>query len=591
MSVTQDQILARVKESMRVGEYLHAYDWALLGLEDYLEDEELRYYAVLALARTGATDQARSRYTEFKLDTVSNVNAAALAARLVKDKALISHPSKKPAHFIEAAKLYEDLFNKSENKDYYPAINAATTYFLAGEHERAHILANQVLDLCAATSPSYWRYASEAEAHLLNNDIEPAKQALSMASDYANDNFAEIGATKKQLALIHNDSDVLNTLKIPQVMHYAGHIISPNDTEGRFPANREAEITEKISSIIDELEIGIAYGSLASGADIIFAEEVLKRGGEVHITLPFDLEEFKKISVVNSGQQWVERFDYCWENASSQSFTSTGAYQDDDTLFDYCSLYSMGRACLRQQHLAAPLSQVLVWDEKVSSAVAGTYKDHKTWTELGFKSHIISLAKPEEQSEQANRKVYPKPKNEKRLHAIVFGDIKGFSSLPDAKLPIFVNEIMGCLADVLDSMGDDVLMANTWGDGLFIVLKDVEVAARCSIKMQKALKKLELDDDELKEKAELRLGIHFGPVYTIKDPVTKRENFFGEHVNRAARIEPITPPRQVYVTESFAAQLALTQGAHYKTEYVGYMPMAKDYGDLPMYLLREKFDD
>ena len=86
---------------------------------------------------------------------------------------------------------------------------------------------------------------------------------------------------------------------------------------------------------------------------------------------------------------------------------------------------------------------------------------------------------------------------------------------------------------------------------------------------------------------ELRLGIHFGPIYEIEDPVTKRRNYFGEHVNLAARIEPITPPSQVYVTESFAAQLTLSRGLNYRTEYVGIMPMAKDFGDLRMYLLRE----
>jgi adenylate cyclase len=73
----------------------------------------------------------------------------------------------------------------------------------------------------------------------------------------------------------------------------------------------------------------------------------------------------------------------------------------------------------------------------------------------------------------------------------------------------------------------------------------------------------------------------------VIDPVAKRNNFFGEHVTRAARIKPKKSPGEVYVTESFAAQLALIDSHKYEVEYVGYMPMAKNYGDLRMYLLKE----
>ena len=591
MTATLNQVLSSIKDSMRTGEYLLAYDWALIGLLDHPKDEQLRYFAVLALARTGATDQAQAKYELYEMNSFSTLETAALGSRLIKDKALISHPRKKTRRFTKAAELYEEVFDREGRTQFYPAINAATTYHLAGEIERAQELANEVLELCNATEPSYWRYASEAEAYLLKNDISQAKAALIQASALAESDLASIAATKKQLALIYNDPEVLDTLKIPRVIHYAGHIINPNSNAGRFPADQESEIANSIAKLIKELDVGIAYGSLAAGADILFAEAVLANGGEVHVTLPFDIEDFKETSVAQSGGEWLDRFDECWAAASSQSFSSKGGYCGDDTLFDYCSLYSMGRACLRHQHLGSPLSQILVWDGEKPAAPAGTYKDYQTWSGLGFDTHIIPVKGVVRENANTPPKVRPVIDNERKLHAIVFGDIKGFSSLTDAKLPIFVSEIMGCLASVIDSMDNSVLMANTWGDGLFIVLKDVSVAAKCAKNMQKALKKLTVEDPELQEKAELRLGIHFGPVYNLKDPITKRQNFFGEHVNRAARIEPITPPRQVYVTEPFAAQLALTESANYKTEYVGYIPMAKDYGELPMYLLQEKFDD
>jgi hypothetical protein len=57
-------------------------------------------------------------------------------------------------------------------------------------------------------------------------------------------------------------------------------------------------------------------------------------------------------------------------------------------------------------------------------------------------------------------------------------------------------------------------------------------------------------------------------------------------VSRTARIEPVTPPGAVYVTEPFAAALELAGRRDLACDYVGHMPAAKDYGRLRMYRLR-----
>jgi len=55
-------------------------------------------------------------------------------------------------------------------------------------------------------------------------------------------------------------------------------------------------------------------------------------------------------------------------------------------------------------------------------------------------------------------------------------------------------------------------------------------------------------------------------------------------VSRTARIEPVTPPGEVYVTEQFAARLAL-EPAGFGCDYVGQVPAAKGYGTMRMYHL------
>ena len=83
----------------------------------------------------------------------------------------------------------------------------------------------------------------------------------------------------------------------------------------------------------------------------------------------------------------------------------------------------------------------------------------------------------------------------------------------------------------------------------------------------------------------LRLGGHLGPVFPVRDPVLGTDAFMGSHVSRTARIEPVTPPGAVFVSEPFAAALELA-GSTFACDYVGHMPAAKDFGRLRMYRLR-----
>lgn len=82
----------------------------------------------------------------------------------------------------------------------------------------------------------------------------------------------------------------------------------------------------------------------------------------------------------------------------------------------------------------------------------------------------------------------------------------------------------------------------------------------------------------------LRVGLHVGPVFELSpDPVLGRTNYFGQHVNRTARIEPITLPGTVYASEQFAALLTVVVGHEYSCEFVGVEPPAKGYATTPLY--------
>jgi class 3 adenylate cyclase len=153
-------------------------------------------------------------------------------------------------------------------------------------------------------------------------------------------------------------------------------------------------------------------------------------------------------------------------------------------------------------------------------------------------------------------------------------------------MPAFTGELLGTLAAVLDRYDSAICHRNTWGDALYVVLDDARTAAACALDLQAAMASLDLAAVGLPASLALRLGAHVGPVLQLGDPVLRAQVFCGSHVTRTARIEPVTPPGAVYITEHFAAALAVFGGDEFAYDYVGHMPMAKDYGRLRMHRLR-----
>src|SRR6266403_3764154 len=133
-----DAWIAEIHNANARGELLQAYDLAERALEDFPEDSVLRYNAVLALARAGATRQARSHYDRFKLgDLITDhptdaflTDVAALDARMAKDEALQETRAQRNLLLADAAARYETIFRRA--KGYYPGINAATLALLCG---------------------------------------------------------------------------------------------------------------------------------------------------------------------------------------------------------------------------------------------------------------------------------------------------------------------------------------------------------------------------------------------------------------------------------------------------------------------------
>jgi len=584
-AATPAEWLARVRALEGRGEFLQAYDTAQQGLAAHPEDLWLKHRAVLVLAKAGATRRAGEELQRLGLVGHSEVEVAALEARVAKDMALAAPPAARGELLRHAGDLYERVYRRGGG--YYPGINVATLRLLAGDVGQAEQIAAEVLALCdAAPDDGFYGTATRAEALLVLGRAAEARAALEVAAGLTED-LAAKATTRRQLRLVADargiDEAVLAPLAAPTVITYTGHMIAAPDVAGRFPSTSEAQVALDIAASLERHGVGFGYGPLASGSDILFAEALLARNAELHVVLPFDGEEFKQVSVAPAGADWLARFDACLARATSVTYATDDRYLGHDQLFTYGSYVAMGLAVLRARYIDAPVRQIAVWDGAPAAGVAGTAIDVAVWRAHGGVVDIISCA-PVASAAPVSAGTTASASG-RQLRAMLFGDVKGFSKLREAQIPPFVEHVLGAFGRTLGRYEGAVLYANTWGDGLFVVLKDTEAAAECALDLQRAMAEIPLAALGLPETLALRLGGHFGPVFSAEDPVQHVANFFGAHVSRTARIEPVTPPAEVYVTEPFAARLALGPG-NFASDYVGQVPAAKGYGTLRMYHLR-----
>jgi hypothetical protein len=557
------------------GDLLLAFDEATNALAAGHRDRRLRYLQVLALARMEETARARRLYEDHLAGNDDDLDIMALHARLLKDDGLRAGD---PGMLRQASALYAAVFDKTGAA--FPAVNAATLAFLAGDRRRADEFARATIEaLGPGQVPThYYDAATAAEAHLLLGDAGAAETALSLAMTLPGSDLGARSSTSRQLQRIVEASaglrDVTDRLRPPPVLTYCGHMLVADPS-------REAELSARIDAELDKLGSRIAFGALACGADILIAERLLARGGQINVVLPFLPEDFVRTSVASGGEAWVPRFEACLARANEVVVASATHDIGDDRQYEYCSMLMMGYARLRANHLGTSALQLAIWDEVEMAGPAGTSADVRLWRGRGGRTIVLPFKRaglPRPAAAGPARSVSVP----RAVRAMIFTDFAGFSRIDEAALPEFWEAVIGTAASVIERFGDDVCARNTWGDALFVVTRSASAAARLALALQQALVPAR---GQFGEGAGMRISAHLGAVYEAIDPVTGRPTFFGREVNRTARIEPITSVGEVYVTRAFAAVLEMDEPGSFEFSYVGRVPLAKEFGEESMYRL------
>lgn len=597
--MTVDAALASAQRAVAVGDALSAVD-VLQALPEAAHTLASQHLLILSLLRAGALADARSRLAALVEAGHQDEETLGLVAREAKARwQQAASPADKQAALAEARAAYQRAFELTRGT--WTGVNAATLALIAGDSGAAEKIARALLPLLDGASPAtrdtFWHCATEGEVALILGDVDHAvahyRKALSKAPRAFGDHRS---ARDNALAILAARGLPLTTLKgvFPGVgvAVFSGHTIDgAGRDEARFPTADEPRVAAAIAAALARHGVEIGVSAAACGADILFLEALQRDGKETKVVLPHSIEVFRKVSVTDiGGEAWGARFDNVLKNA--QDVIVLAPHEGEDLAYQFQGAVMAGLAVLRARAVDGHALGIALWDGQVGG-VGGTSTVVKEWAQRGLEVELLPCGIEKggpllaSRARELTRGLDLRRASGQRVVSILFADAVGFSKLAERQVKAFVEEFWGRVGVLLQRAPEGtVLTSNTWGDGLFIVLGDAPVAANVALELATLVTGTHWAPLGLPAHTNIRIALHAGPAYELTDPVTQRPGFSGMHISRAARIEPVTPPGEVYVSEAFAALLAFDDNLdRFKCEYVGTVPLSKNYGRFRTYRL------
>lgn len=495
--------------------------------------------------------------------------------------------------------------------NYYPGINAATINLMAGRLSCARELARRVLVLCQReveeSGPNAWNLATIAEAHAILGNAKEARRFYTKGARQSGAGLRDVCATRKQARLIAEKQGwgrdrFDKCFGLPPVIVYGGHRVDePNRAEARFTPEMIGRVRDPIGNLLLKLRSEvqprfplIAFGSAAAGADILIAEALTALAPvEVSLVLSSPRENFVQTNAVYAGSDWAERCRALMVGAYEVIEASRHQPVPDSLSYQYAQEVMAGLACMKADFLDLDIRPIAVWDGQPGDGHGGTADLVSFWQQRGHKVEIIALdrgasrKKPERSGGLRAR--FHFGSQEQHLKAMLFADVRHFSRLTEAQLPLFVEKFMGTASAVIARSAHRPVVLNTWGDAFYMVFDTIEDAGMLALELRAALcppprGSACWETAGLPAELSIRFAVHAGPVFAISDPVVRHPSFTGRHTTQTARLEPVTKPGEIFATREFAA-LAHLQGIRgFTCVFLGRTDLDKGYrGNEPIY--------
>jgi len=604
-----------------------ALDLAQEGKEYLQVDFPLQYLLALAARRGGNAKYAASllepilpQAIDMSLDIPISlrVDIISLQGGILK---ILSRTS--PELLVQAAQWYERaalLPGATDLPDAgtFPLINAATVFRLLGQEDRSRKLATEVIERIGKIDVSrgdpVWIPATLGEAHVLLESYELATnyylQAVNVA--IAQNRSGELISIRTNIELLRAAGLTANSKFLDEhlgsVVIFSGHMVdSPERIRAGYPIRFPNSpplidaVNRSIEGLLDRLNAKVGFCSLACGGDLLFAKAMLVRNAELHVVLPFAEHDFLRTSV-NFGQTseawrgWTLMFHEVLGKVpeSHVHYATKEPYLGSSDLFHFSNQVLQGLAAMRARERTTCPQAILLLDKSMPGQPGGTRSFGATWNTLGNVPHEIDLESLRAQLDHSSPARFPSvppaaPTASCRLNrpvkALLFADVAGFSRIPEWQLADFLEEYGRFLQELFTSpIGTAATYANTWGDGIYAVFDCVTDAAAFALELvDPRTTPPDWQKYDLGSSSPFRVGLHAGPVFELPDLFQGRSAYSGQHVSRAARIEPATMRGCAYASESFAALLTVEDNRSFHIDGVGIHGLAKGYDRCRLY--------
>lgn len=561
---------------------------------------QLAQSQALALAQCGASENANALLLNIIAQKGESPETLGLLARTYKDMAFREiDPQKKTSLLNHALEKYHQAYQLALKQDdtngaIYAGINGATLAFLLNEIEISTILAAHVKILCRERGDSsdftpqplsYWRPATLAEAELLLGNYSEAKRWYAKAAALAGDNLRSLSSMSRQAKIIltaqKQQVDMFDSIfQIPGVVAFWGEVgVFSGDTA--LPDRLENSLRSQVRGQLDGCRGQISYSGLSSLADVIFLEEMLKRGGEVNIILTSDLRSIEALS-----SQLPEGLYARIEKIVSKATTvvelarpSAGSLYEEE----FTKLYILGTA---RKHVEIIDTKMLTLSLPQNNP-GGPRCDHEIpVTAWGIGSPpvlnqtIPSSRRDKDQWQSIEGTVHH------LFLPMLFADLKGYSRLSEEEQVNFSTSFLEKISQVIKRYQTRLVSKRTMGDGLFLAFQDLKDAVDLARELQFLIRNVDWRKHGLPANLEMRISLDAGPCYSYKDPIMDKMEFCGNYVVRAARMEPITPPGHIFASDTFMALCTALNVKDVNFDYAGRVNLAKDYGTVQAYLVR-----
>ena len=637
MDADQD-LIARLERLLDEGQVFLAQDLARDRVDAGEDDPRLLGLYALALIRSGAVDAAEAVLATVRglagLDEAADrATYAALAANLagggdaggIEDirarldamQGAIGRLMDRgqgakltPAAIIVLGDCHVELFRRTGRAE---ALSRALALFedaaRQGEGARAAAMAG-LLRLAtgrsdaagappsgaASTHDGFWRTVLGGCQALDAGATDDAVAAFRAARDQAKATSHRTTVIRDLLATYADRSPaappaLAEIFKPPRIVVFSGAAFDRPDGPERCPPSAEGAIREAIRARLAEMEAEIGYSSAACGSDLLFIEAMLERDAEVNIVLPFAREDFVRERVAYVDPVWSRRFDIALKLASSVTYATPGPFLGDEVLYRFGNQALQGAAITRGRQFGVDPDLLTVWDMTPGGEIGGVSDFIDQWADM-MRLHIIDLDDLRPAPPAAPAVETPRVATGAReIRALMMSDIVGSSRVTEAQMPLYAG-FLNRIAQELSANAPAPTFANTWGDAIFATAPSAVDLATYALALKAAV--LEFGDLEgaLETPLGMRISLNAGPVLETDDAIAGRLGNFGAEIVRAARIEPVTTPNQIYATDPFVSLLlaeenqsktqAETEGrdwaSSFQIEYIGRVVLAKNAG-------------